>query len=201
MLTAARFGHQDPPPAAPQAVSAVVPAVERDQTLLLAQTGDQTAFAALIRRHQNMVFSLALHVMRGREAAEDMAQEVFLEFYRSLGRIESDAHAISWLRRVTMHRCIDEIRRRQHRPETTVETMPDPGAAPRPREVFLEGRLQQLVAELPENARAVMVLRYQEELEPMEIAETLGMSINTVKSHLRRSLAALRDSLHAGRNQ
>ena len=170
-------------------------ATDRDETLARAQAGDASAFAALVRQHQSMVFSLALHTLRSRPAAEDLAQEVFLELYRSLGRLESAAHVTSWLRRVTTHRCIDEIRRRRVRPEHAMDTLPEQGASPRSRELFLEGRLQELVATLPARARMVVVLRYQEELDPAEIADTLGMPINTVKSHLRRSLAALRARL------
>jgi RNA polymerase sigma-70 factor (ECF subfamily) len=169
--------------------------VDHDDTLALARAGDGTAFAAIVRRHQSMVFSLALHVLRSRAAAEDLAQEVFLDLFRNLQRIESTAHANSWLRRVTSHRCIDELRRRRHRVELPIDVVPDRGASSPPRELFLEGRLQQLVAKLPPRARIVIVLRYQEELEPLEIAEALDMPVNTVKSHLRRSLAALRAGL------
>jgi RNA polymerase sigma-70 factor (ECF subfamily) len=166
--------------------------VDREETLALARNGDAAAFARLIRQHQAMVFSLALHALRSRTAAEDLAQEVFLDLYRHLARIESPAHATSWLRRVTSHRCIDEIRRRRHRPELTVEVLPERGVAPVTREFFVEERLQSLVATLPPRARMVVVLRFQEELEPSEIAEALNMPVNTVKSHLRRSLNVLR---------
>jgi RNA polymerase sigma-70 factor (ECF subfamily) len=172
-------------------------AEDREETLIRARNGDPAAFAMLIRQHQGMVFSLALHVLRSRAAAEDLAQEVFLELYRHLSRIESAAHASSWLRRVTSHRCIDEIRRRRHRPEQTVDVLPDRGLAPVAREYFLEDRLQALVATLPARARMVVVLRFQEELDPSEIAETLSMPVNTVKSHLRRSLNLLRAKLAA----
>ena len=166
-----------------------------DDTLVRARNGDATAFAALVRRYQAMVFSVALHALRSRPAAEDLAQEVFLELFRSLPRIESPAHAIAWLRRVTTHRCIDEIRRRQHRPETGVDELPEPGVAPAHQEPFLEERLQALVATLPARARMVVVLRFQEEMDLAEIATTLNMPVNTVKSHLRRSLALLRARL------
>lgn len=146
-----------------------------------------------------MVFSVALHMLRSRAAAEDLAQDVFLELYRSLDRLESDSHVVSWLRRVTGHRCIDEIRRRRHRPEFTTDTLPEAPQAPATREIFGAERLRALVAELPARARMVVVLRYQEEMEPMEIAQVLRMPINTVKSHLRRSIAALRESLMGGR--
>jgi RNA polymerase sigma-70 factor (ECF subfamily) len=205
MVTAVPFGRSAtattsrpvPVPSPRLAASADAESVD---LLALAKAGDQAAFAALIRRHQNMVFSVALHMLRSRPAAEDMAQEVFLELYRSLGRLESEAHLVSWLRRVASHRCIDEIRRRNHRQEYATDTLPEPGEAPSTREVFAADRLQQLVAELPENARTVVVLRYQEEMDPTEIADALGMPINTVKSHLRRSIAALRERL-VGRGQ
>lgn len=170
-----------------------------DAALALARAGDAAAFAAIVRRHQSMVFSLALHMLRSRAAAEDLAQDVFLELFRALPRLESDAHVTSWLRRVASHRCIDEIRRRQHRPEFGMDELPDRGVAPASRELFLEERVQRLLAELPARARMVVVLRFQEELDPSDIADALDMSINTVKSHLRRSLAALRASLAADR--
>ena len=168
---------------------------EKPDLLTQAKAGDQSAFASLVRRHQNMVFSIALHMLRSRPAAEDMAQEVFLELYRSLARLESDAHLVSWLRRVASHRCIDEIRRRNHRPEYPTDALPDAGHVPAAREIFVADRLEALVAGLPARARMVVVLRYQEEMDPTEIADVLHMPINTVKSHLRRSIAALRERL------
>src|SRR6187401_2187869 len=175
--------------------------LDRDDTLARARSGDAAAFATLIRQHQSMVFSLALHMLRSRPAAEDLAQEVFLELYRHLSRLESDAHVVSWLRRVAGHRCIDEIRRRNHRQEFATDTLPEPGHSPQTRDVFGAERLQAMVAHLTENARMVVVLRYQEEMEPTEIASTLNMPVNTVKSHLRRSIAALRESLMGSKDR
>jgi RNA polymerase sigma-70 factor (ECF subfamily) len=172
--------------------------IDRDQALALAQGGDATAFATLVRQHQSMVFSLALHVLRSRAAAEDLAQDVFLELFRSLPRLQSAAHVISWLRRVTSHRCIDELRRSRHRRELAVDDVPDLGIAPRSRELFLEQRVQELLATLPPRARMVVVLRFQEDLDQSEIADALSMPLNTVKSHLRRSLALLRAGLTRG---
>ena len=166
-----------------------------DDALALARDGNPAAFAAIVRRHQAMVFSLALHTLRSRPAAEDLTQEVFVEFYRSLGRMQSASHLEAWLRRVTSHRCIDELRRPRLRLELATGTLPDRGQLPASPEPFLEERLRILLAELPPHARMVVVLRYQEELEPSEIADALNMSVNTVKSHLRRSIATLRKAL------
>src|SRR5688572_23746262 len=175
MVTAAPLTAVQAPRPRPVAVPTLCAAVEVDKPDLLTQAkaGDQPAFASLIRRHQNMVFSVALHMLRSRPAAEDLAQEVFLELFRNLDRLESDAHVMAWLRRVASHRCIDEIRRRNHRPEFATDTLPDAGHSPRTREVFVAERLQALVSDLPAAARMVVVLRYQEEMEPTEIADAL----------------------------
>ena len=108
MVTAATVRTHRHPGPRPRPVAVPAPSphfaaaadLESPDLLTQAKAGDQAAFAALIRRHQNMVFSVALHMLRSRPAAEDLAQEVFLELYRSLGRLESDAHVVSWLRRV-----------------------------------------------------------------------------------------------------
>jgi len=201
MVTAVPFGRTDAPATQPAslAIPVVSPrlaaAVDSQDLLTQAKAGDQAAFAALIRRYQNMVFSLALHMLRSRPAAEDLAQEVFLRLYRSLQRLESEDHLVSWLRRVASHQCINEIRRRNHRQEFGTDTLPDTGQAPELRDVFGAERLEALVADLPEQARMVVVLRYQEDMPLAEIADVLSMPVNTVKSHLRRSIVALRERL------
>src|ERR1044071_7971550 len=100
---------------------------EGDTMLVRAKGGDAGAFADLVREHQAMVFSMALHVLRARPAAEDLAQDVFLDLYRSLDRLQSAAHVRFWLRRVTSHRCIDRLRHRSGRAEVTVEQLPERG--------------------------------------------------------------------------
>jgi len=143
-----------------------------------------------------MVFSLAYHVLHDRAAAEEVAQEAFLALHRSMPRIASPEHAVFWLRKVTVQRAIDESRRRQRRPVVAFAETREPGAADgQPPDALLAGLLRRLVASLAEAPRAVMVLRYQEDLDPTEIAELLDMPLATVKSHLQRSLALLREKL------
>ena len=85
-------------------------------------TGDAQAFAELVREHQGMVFSIAYHFLQDRSLAEDLAQEVFLELYQSLDRIQSPAHLVYWLRRVTANRCIDHGRKKHRRRELDPRT-------------------------------------------------------------------------------
>lgn len=142
-----------------------------------------------------MVFSLALRFLRDREVAEELAQDVFLQIYQQLGRIENAAHATWWLRRAICHRAIDEVRKRKLRPRVGLEDAPEPAAKEVHGDPLLNEQLRRLVASLPEKARMVVVLRYQEDLDPMEISELLEMPISTVKSHLHRSLTLLRGRL------
>jgi RNA polymerase sigma-70 factor (ECF subfamily) len=157
--------------------------------------GDSTAFAELVREHQGMVFSIAYHYLQDRALAEDLAQEVFLELYQGLSRIQSPAHLTFWLRRVTANRCIDQGRKKLRRREQALEEAPEPVASDPPADPLLLERLQQSLVGLPEKQRMVVILRFQEGLGPAEIAEALDMPVNTVKSTLHRSLEDLRKGL------
>ncbi|MGD1070965.1 MAG: sigma-70 family RNA polymerase sigma factor [Bryobacteraceae bacterium] len=152
-------------------------------------------FARIVEDNQSMVFTIALRYLRDRQGAEELAQDVFLQLYRQLERIESAAHATWWLRRAICHRSIDEVRKRNLRPRVGLENVPEPASEGAPPDPLLRNHLRQLVETLPERARAVVLLRYQEDLHPSEIAEILEMPVSTVKSHLHRSLALLRGRL------
>jgi len=179
-----------------------------DAALANARKGDRDAFAVLVRAHQRRVYSMALRMLGARDVAEDLAQEVFMQLYGKLSSIESNSHLVFWLRRVVTHRAIDHLRQHPRRDMVLLDDLAEPAAhasgAPPDGDPMLQRRLRQLVLELSPDARAVMTLRYQEDLDPTDIASTLAMPINTVKSHLKRSLDTLRlklsddGSAHAG---
>ena len=140
-----------------------------------------------------MVFSIALRMTGDRGLAEEIAQDVFLELDRHLGKIESAEHACFWLRRVAMNRSTDARRRRTVRGVDLWVEMTDEYSVPATvRESPLSARLEQLLGNLPEPQRAALILRYQEDLSPEEIAATLNAPLATVKSHLQRGLKLLR---------
>jgi RNA polymerase sigma-70 factor (ECF subfamily) len=157
--------------------------------------GDLPAFADIVREHQSMVFSLAWRFLRDRALAEELAQDVFLELHRHLAAIESPAHLVFWLRKVASRRCIDLTRRRAFWPKLRLDEVPEPAARTCEADPLVSRALARLVASLPEKARMVVILRYQEDLDPGDIAELLEMPLGTVKSHLQRSLDLLRDKL------
>jgi len=168
-----------------------------EEMLAKAASGDQIAFTELVRQHQSMVFSLAYHFLHDGMLAEELAQEVFLQLYRSLAKIESLSHLKFWLRRVTGHRCIDWARSNNHRQEISLEELPEPAAPVANGDPVMAHRLRRLVAALPERLRIVVMMRFQEDLQPSEIAEILEMPVNTVKSHLYRALDLLHEKLSA----
>src|SRR6266404_9063275 len=87
---------------------------------------ESRTFADVVRAHQAMVFSIAYHFLRDRAAAEEIAQDVFLQLYRSLGELATDAHVTFWLRKVTSHRSIDWVRKRKLQPAISLDDAPEP---------------------------------------------------------------------------
>lgn len=152
------------------------------------------SFAEIVRRHQAMVFSIAYHCLRDRFAAEEVAQDVFLQLHAKLGELHSAEHVLFWLRRTAGHRSIDYARRQRRNP-IAIEDAPEPSVEAAGGDPLLNARLRTLVASLLPAPRMVMILRYQEELMPEEIARVLDMPVRTVKSHLQRSLAILREKM------
>ena len=153
----------------------------------------QPDFERLVDEHQSMVFSLALRMTGDRGLAEEIAQDVFMELDRHIARSESPQHAIFWLRRVTISRSTDALRRRRVRGmDQWVEIDESHGAREVERRSPLGDRIEALLATLPEAQRAAIILRYQEDLTPEEIAAPLAEPLATVKSQLQRGLKLLR---------
>jgi RNA polymerase sigma-70 factor, ECF subfamily len=169
-----------------------------------ARFGDAAAFRELLRTHQARVFSIALRFTGRRADAEELAQDVFVQLHGALGQLEDPAHLKHWLLRTVSHRSIDRLRQQQRRPRLVpMEALHGAGEAAAPADAqgdpLAGARLRHLLLELAPDARAVMLLRFQEDLDPTDIAAVLDMPLNTVKSHLRRSLDWLREQI-AGDN-
>jgi RNA polymerase sigma-70 factor, ECF subfamily len=147
-------------------------------------------FPELVQTYQRRIFSLAYHFLHDRAVAEEAAQDVFLQLFRALPSIKSEEHVVAWLYKVTSHRCIDYARRR--RKDIALEDISEPMADVPANDPLLDRQLKRAIASLPPKSRIVVVLRYQEDLDPEEIARVLGWRLNTVKSRLSRALKLLR---------
>ena len=153
-----------------------------------------------------MVFSIARRIVHDPSLAEEVAQDVFFELYDQLPSLASQEHVVHWLRRVTVHRSIDQARRRLRRPQDHAAVsfaepgVAEPAAVSQQTDPWLAERLRQMIEALPIVPRTVIVLRYQEGLGPEEIAAVLEMPVATVKSHLQRALKVLRAKSQRLRN-
>jgi RNA polymerase sigma-70 factor, ECF subfamily len=166
-----------------------------EEVLSRALAGEAAAFGLLVRQHQRTVFSLSLRMLSDRHKAEDLAQEVFLQLHRSLTSITSAAHLVFWLRKVTVNRAIDRLRREPKIAAVSLREAEMVAGEDHEQDPLLSRQLRALVSQLAPAPRAVLLLRYQEDMDPTQIAKALSMSINTVKSHLKRSLAHLRERM------
>jgi RNA polymerase sigma-70 factor (ECF subfamily) len=149
-------------------------------------------FAEAVEGHKAMVYSIAWHVLHDRVAAEELAQDVFLQLHRNWAAMKSPAHMTFWLRKVASHRAIDAARKNKVRRATSLEEMDEPTVLERVHDAFLSSYLNRMVGSLPEKQRIIVVLRYQEDMEPQEIAKVLDMNVNTVKTQISRALEMLR---------
>lgn len=125
-----------------------------EELLTRALAGEAAAFGMLVRAHQAAIYSLALRMLSDRHEAEDLAQEVFLGLHRNLACIESAAHLEFWLRKVTLNRAIDRLRRRP-RSDLSLEDAGVLICDPTDSDPLLQRRLRALLAQLPPAPRAV----------------------------------------------
>jgi RNA polymerase sigma-70 factor, ECF subfamily len=187
---------QDARPAAPDQP---LEAAAGEDCLERARRGDLAAFRDLMLVHQGRVFSVALRFTGQRTDAEELLQDVFLQLHAVLAQISSETHLRHWLLRAISHRCIDRLRHDSRRPQlvplAALSAAAEPRSAEREADHLAAARVQELLLQLAPDARAVMLLRFQEDLDPTDIAAVLAMPVTTVKSHLRRSLDWLRERL------
>jgi len=180
--------------------------------------GDGAAFEALVERKRTRVFWIAYHVLGDSEAARDVAQEVFLRLYRSLGRFRAGASFDAWLHRMTLNLAIDARRReRPHRETASLDDLPEPASAPegspagspsgatgRSGESPAAGTLRQrevrrifnsLASLLAPKQRFAFILREIEGMSTAEVAAILQTSESTVRNHILQARRILQREL------
>ncbi len=203
------------PPLADAAPNATLTADEQDIIWMMrVRGGDRTAFADLVGCHQQRVVGTVARMLGSDAAeAEDIGQQVFLRVWKSADRYEPTAKFTTWLYTITRNLVFNELRRRKHRPTTSLDAAPggDPegGApavarledpqAPSPDANLLQAELQQAIAaaiaRLPEAQRLAIILRRYEDLSYEEIAGVLQLTVPAVKSLLFRARVLLRERL------
>ncbi len=165
-----------------------------DMRVLQAQKGDAAAFESLIREHQTRLYHTCLRMMSNPDDARDMAQEILVKIWRSLPSFKGDSSFSTWLYRIAVNTCLDELRRRKKAKQTSMEALAESGWEPADpdAERLLDRALNReliyrALGELHEDFRAVIVLRDVNGMAYEEIAEILGCPIGTVRSRLNRA--------------
>ncbi len=172
-----------------------------DESILAAlRSGREAeAFDLLVTAYRRRVHSLAWSIVRDRQTAEDVAQDVFVKLWRALPTYDGRAQLSTWIYAIVRNASLSALRRR--RPEVSLEE-PDVLAAAEALDSAsaagavaeaddLDRLLARRVAELPEKQRQAVTLYYLEERSCEEVAEMLAMPVNTVKTHLHRARAKL----------
>jgi len=178
--------------------------------MLRVKHGDRAAFAELVEKYKQPVMNLVYRTLHDETEAEDLAQNVFLQVYKSARRYESRARFSTWLFTIARNLCLNEIRRRSRHPADSIEESHiehedqprqqfEDKSSVAPPEKLLHGELAQKIeealAELPENQRTAILLCRQEELSYEEIARVLGCSLSATKSLIHRGRETLKEKL------
>jgi RNA polymerase sigma-70 factor (ECF subfamily) len=175
--------------------SADVAAAANERALVeRARRRDEEAFRMLVDLHRDHAYGLALRITRSATDAEDVAQEAFVRAWRALPGFRGDSAFGTWLHRIVARRALDraETLRTRGRREADLDAAGEPTAPGPGRDPLAARRLERLIGELSAPQRAVVTLFYGQDHAVEDIAATLGMNENTVKTHLSRSRAVLR---------
>jgi len=179
--------------------------------MLRVREGDTDALRELIQRHHRAVINTIHRAIGDASEAEDLAQRVFVQVYRSAKRYKPTAKFTTWLFTITRNTILNEHRRRSRHPAESLDALQDPAdhesagwQPPDPTvrdpaqeavERELQEKIREAVQELPEAQRTAVVLCRYEGLSYEEIAEVLGCSVSATKSLLHRARLTLKDKL------
>ena len=179
--------------------------MQGDELLLRrACKGDVQAFVELLQSHESRIYAIALRMMGNREDAQDCAQEAMVRIYRAMGSFKGQSALATWIYRITMNTCLDELRRRKARKVTSLDSLVDNGWSPTdtgdtPEEhglrVEKQNALNQAIQSLPDDMRAAIILRDVKGYSYDEIASILDANVGTIKSRISRGREKLREIL------
>jgi RNA polymerase sigma-70 factor, ECF subfamily len=180
--------------------------------MLRVKQGDSPAFQELVEKYKQPVMNLVYRTLPDATEAEDLAQHVFLQVFKSAHRYEVSAKFTTWLFTIARNLCLNEIRRRSRHPADSLdETFADNDEQPirQPEELKnlsppdsllqdeLEQKIEAALAELPEKQRTAILMCRGDEFSYEDIAEVLGCSVSATKSLIHRGRETLKQKLKA----
>lgn len=180
--------------------------ISDSQLVSLYKNGSEEAFEQLLNRHKSRVFTTIYLIVKDKYVAEDLLQEVFIKAIRTIkeGRYNEEGKFLPWILRIAHNLAIDNFRKDKRYPMIVMED----GSPVFNTMEFAEGsfesvqikqethvKLRQLISELPDAQREVLVMRHYMEMSFQEIAESTGVSINTALGRMRYALINLRKKM------
>jgi RNA polymerase sigma-70 factor (ECF subfamily) len=178
--------------------------------MLRVKQGDMGAFEQLVDKYKQPVINVVFRMLRDATEAEDVAQNVFVQVYKSASRYEVASKFSTWLFTIARNLCLNELRRRSRHPADSMDaTHPEQEDQPwqqfedkktfsPPEKVLhteLEEKIEEAMAELPENQRTAILLCRQDELSYEDIAKVLQCSLSATKSLIHRGRETLKQKL------
>lgn len=155
----------------------------------MAMAGDQEAFTELVRRRQSWVRNLMRRFCGNTILADDLAQQVFLQAWRNIHQLKEADRFGAWLRKLMVTTWFQHVRKKDVLRGS--EEFADEQSSTAPIITGLVHDLDRALAQLSDNARTCVILSHKEGMTSEEVAETTGMPLGTVKSHIRRGTKTL----------
>ena len=157
-----------------------------------------------MQAHEGRMYAVAFRMCGNREDAQDCLQEAMIRIYRAMNTFKGQSSFSTWVYRITMNSCLDELRRRKSRQASSLDAMLEVGFSPSdeddtPERYSLREEqkraLERAISELPDDMRSAVVLRDIQGLSYEEIAEALSTNVGTIKSRISRGRERLRQIL------
>lgn len=180
--------------------------MNEEKLIARAAKGDASAFNELLGTHEKKMYAVCLRMCGNHEDAQDCLQEAMLRVYRAISGFRGQSSFSTWLYRVTMNTCLDELRKKKNRPTTSLDSLLDAGWSPsndldtpERHAMASEKRraIQQVISELPEDMRSAIVLRDLQGFTYDEISQMLSINVGTIKSRISRGREKLREKFQA----
>lgn len=181
--------------------------IDEKELIRQAKSGNLKAYEEIIGLYEKKVFSTIYYMIKNDNEVEDIAQEVFIKIYKNLGNFKEESSLYTWIYRITVNVCIDELKKRKKvvyldekidTKDGEVELqLPDDSKSPTDiaEDNDLKDKLEKCIKKLPESQRMMIILRDIKGFTYMEIAEIMKMNLGTVKSKINRARASLKELL------
>ncbi|HZQ46343.1 MAG TPA: sigma-70 family RNA polymerase sigma factor [Verrucomicrobiae bacterium] len=181
------------------------------ELMLRAKRGDDAAFAELVDKYKQPVMNLSYRILRDATEAEDLAQNAFVQAYKSAERYTASAKFSTWLFTIARNLCLNEIRRRSRHPADSLEAGGSGDSDEQPARQYedvkttlptdsllqaeLQQKIEQALAELPEPQRTAILLCRRDDMSYEDIAAVVGCSLSATKSLIHRGRETLKEKL------